>query len=230
MRLNVLIIAYMLSALSAVAQENTTPTLRLADVFDIKPDWRSGYVSSGGEYDRSGPVLLVPDTAAWRLPSGPPPSRQNQPKAPELSGLARLPMLMPGAVFDRSEIDRPAFEFRGVTLKVDSAELAQVRIATPYNLLRCEYEIRRRHSETGAPEIIYTFFHGPGTEEQFLIPAGEYWLERRIWRPDIGDAVIEESYTRQNIVPRGIYEFLGGTKPEPDILRDLRERAEKGKK
>ncbi len=201
-----------------LSQTPSSPTLELGDIFEARPGSSSAQLIGPGRFDPGGPLIVIPDTSAWRLP--PQPAEETEPETP-VPPLPRLPLLITTTERDRARMDRPAFTFRGTTIDPALAQSSLVQIETPYSHLRTEY--RLKSEETGAD---WVFYHGPESMESFQVEPGRYRLRRRVWRVDYPEVVHEEVYEIQRFVPRGRYEFLAEkAEAERDLMEKLRDRA-----
>ena len=214
----------------AAGEEPSEPPLaghlRLSDIFGgIPQPHRPGTIDPGG------PVLLVPDTSAWRLPPPTPtPTPEPPPELPEGFDIPYLPPLIAAEDPDRDRVRQPAFTFRGLSPQAIEEGHALIRIDTTHTQLRTEYRLVREEAgqeeddnepgtDGGGPLL---FLHAPRTAEQFAVPEGSYRLERRIWRPDFPGNVRREVYDTQRLDARGIYEFTTERDPESRWMSELR--------
>jgi len=215
-------------AASVPAQDApTTSGLRLGDVFVTGPG-RGGFVVAAPRFDPAGPVLLIPDTSAWRLPPTPvPPTPAPTPDPAVLAMMPSVPRLVFGADADSGKMGRTALRPRGQTMQPPAPGHAVLTFKTGFNQVRSEFCLHAGSEISENREPWLKFLHGPGTIESFAVPEGTYVLERRLWRIDMPGVVIREFYSPQSLVSRGLYEFETGDNDEADILAGLRSRADR---
>lgn len=206
-----------LFALSAGAQGGTTDTLRLTDLFTAQPG-PGGHVTFANRYDLNGPVIVIPDTSAWRLPRAtatPTPA----PKLTITADIPRLPMLITLPDANSGQVQQPPFLFRGLSMADVPPGHAIVRFITETKQLRAQYQVRSLGEEDARPLI---FLHGPETRESFALPAGSYQVEARFWRPDAPADHRLQIHPPMRLEERGIYEFHLTPGREQEILQGLR--------
>jgi hypothetical protein len=198
----------------------TTNTLRLSDLFDTRPG-EGEFHTGAARFNPNGALIFVPDTGAWRAPR-PTPTPQPTPTL-ELPEGVNLPTLRPLALsmkYDEISASREAFEFAGrMTGNADSRDGAMLFIATPTSRLRAEYLLVPILEPGEPPRDALRFLHGPGTEEQFLVPAGRYKLQRRLWLEGSQEKTLTETYSEQLLLPRANYDFKPISGDEGQIIQ-----------
>lgn len=205
----------------APGQQATTPTLRLAEVFDLRPAMEGTFIAARPRYDPSGPALFIPDTAAWRVPRTPvPPTPAPSPTpyiGPEGEPLSipRLPLMVGKTQTDTDKMDQPAFDFRGMSFQGVATGHARLAIQSGFRQLRTRYTLE------GAGEPL-VFLHTPGTVESFDVPSGRYRLIRQMWRTDNPQRFLREIYDWQQLAASGLYEFNANPRTEADLLAALK--------
>lgn len=206
---------------SASEDTPTSGTLRLSDLFDTRPG-PAGFVTAPGSFDPSGPVLVIPDISAWRLPP-PTPEPTPPPSVPLPEGMD-LPRFQPLILQSRKDdrlVDRPALLPRGVANRLSTPRNAAISIGTEFAQLRTEYRLYRFSEGSGSGENFLTLLHGPATAEEFEIPEGTYRLWRRVWLPAKPSVSREEIFAEQTIAGGNAYSFTAPADSETALIELL---------
>ncbi len=207
--------------LSASNDAPTTGTLRLSDLFDTRPG-PAGFVTAPGSFDPSGPVLVIPDISAWRLPP-PTPEPTPAPFVPLPEGM-NLPRFQPLILQSRKDdrlLDQPAFQSRGIANRISTPRNAAIAIGTEFAQLRTEYRLYRFSEGSESGENLLTVLHGPATSEVFEVPEGTYRLLRRVWLPGNPSASREEIFAEQTIAGGNAYSFVAPADSEMALIELL---------
>lgn len=196
----------------------TTGSLRLGDLFSaptVVQPWRGGDLS----FDPNGPVILVPDASAWRLP---PPTPTPTPEAawipPEGLDLPSFSMLPNPELSFLTSLRQPALEFQGIEFTQSFPGEAEITFETGFSQLRVEYRLVNE----GNPDAPLVFYHAPRSAEKFRVPAGRWHLEWRAWRREEPLREVRRVFPPQPLVSSGMYRYSAPTGDEAAILLVLR--------
>jgi hypothetical protein len=207
-------------ATASDAASSASLTLRLGDLFDLRPG-APGYQPEAPRHFTRGPNLIIPDTGSWRAPA-PTPTPTPIPPNPEIDAipLPRLPMLI-AAARDRTDVPQVAFTSQGRL--PGQIPFGQTRLAldTRTRTLRAAYTLQpttERGVPTGLPLILH---HAPQTAEQFEIPAGHYQLTLSVWRMEAPQRNIQRRWRHQRFGAEEFYTFALDEKLENELLRQL---------
>lgn len=205
----------------AAADSPTSGTLRLSDVFLSGPG-SPGFVEGTARHNPRGAALLIPDTGAWRVPPAAPVEEKTE---PDFSVFAELPPIsMPDLRIRQEQVRLLAEPFldRGRLFAPIGGGLALLEVETGFTFLRSQYRLTPMKEGRPAGDPI-DFFHGPSTREEFALPAGEYALERRLWRLDSPEKPKVMLYRTQTLQPGSRYQFSTEREQEAELMLELRE-------
>lgn len=217
-RLNIvpsaLLLLVPLAAPAIGPDSHTTGTLALGDVFDSRPG-TAQFQMAPAVPDPAGTVLLIPDTAAWRVPA-PTPTPVPTPRPFDIPAVEAIVLRLS----DRLTVTRnvPGLQSRGQQMQGVGFDNAEIVLQTPYTRLRTEYRIIPAGG--GEPFII---LHGPGARETIQIPAGRYTFQRRVWRIEEPKVVYTETWREQVLQGATRWEFTADSSGEQPLTTLLRE-------
>ncbi|MCC6545908.1 hypothetical protein IT570_01975 [Candidatus Sumerlaeota bacterium] len=199
--------------------ERTEKNLRVSDVFS-RPT--PTYALPGpSTYDPAGPVLVIPDLGAWKAPAPTPAPLPTAAVSPDFVDLPRLPLLIAQARPDKRIVGTPGLRPRGLSKDTSSPRYFTVRFETQFQFLCSEYQLIPSPEGEAADQAPVTFFHAPGTTEQFDLPQGRWHLERHVWSADAPDKVLQEIFDDQLLGGGNLYSFTADRDGEIALQQTL---------
>lgn len=229
LRLTALSVTVFLAPTVAVPAAETSPTLRLGQIFQPAaaappaepadeppkqtwPPWAA--------YDPSGPPFEFPSPDAFLL------RRQTDEPAPEaekkpgLTTSEPLPWIPPRGFSLRNQPAqrmRPALRDGGRQPTI-GLRYSRVQTRNSFSDLCVRIELR---PEEGEP-LVYLL--APGFGEQFLVEPGRWRVNRTVWRQGWPEAVLREEFEAQDLRPGWQYDLVQDQTEEARLLRVLAQR------
>ncbi len=213
----------------AYAGQAQEPSLQIGEIFSLQPE-EGSVIERPAQPFTSGSTILIPTTSNWRTPPADDDAKDEVANIAyeKLAGLEGLDKLRVLPRKDPRFVNQPGLDDRGLISSVQSSSGALIELQTTFNQLRTAYRFVLVDDPDGKGSEIsdLTVLHSPGMVEQFVLPPGRWFLERRVWRTDLENAFIEQIYPPQLLEKGRRYLLTTAREDESEYMDRLRARSQ----